>query len=90
MDANVTPESNTSDLVEVDAPTVFEIPSYRLEEFSKRVEKANRRLARANAAERFECKWEVQGYDETKPLSDHWLSSKAEIKRFAKWQANQA
>lgn len=29
--------------------------------------------------------WEVVGYDETQPLADRWLKSKAEKKRFAAW-----
>ena len=34
-------------------------------------------------------KWEVTGYDETKPLADRWMGSKAEKKRFAAWLKEQ-
>lgn len=34
--------------------------------------------------------WQVTSYDETRPLTDRWLSSKAEVKRFIAWREAQA
>jgi hypothetical protein len=47
-------ETIAPEITEVAAPTVFEIPAYRLEEFNKIVARANARLAKAGAAESFQ------------------------------------
>ncbi len=59
LDLVMSNETTTTDLVEVDAPTIFEIPAYRYDEFTKRVDKANRRLAKAGGSERFEFTFET-------------------------------
>ena len=47
----MTNTDTTAVIAEAPAPTVFEVPAYRYEEFTKLVDKANRRLAKAGGAD---------------------------------------